>query len=225
MKYKILLCLGFIIIFFSYSNGQIFNVTTRDKSNPIKIQWSENLKGNFKFKNKWSYHEGIFKNKFGQLSCDGFCPPETYEMLDSNGRIKKDSLKSFYRIVDTSHKKHSIYSSAWCYEWGGTNFIEIERKSIEKVICKTEINASTHCSLEIEIIGDSCYVLIDLKSIMKGGNARYFCTSGTINIDKPLWEKGVMKAIFSFNFEHLENPQKPIYWRGKIYSKIIKISL
>jgi hypothetical protein len=157
------------------------------------------------------------------LSCDGFCPPGTYEMLDSNGRIKKDSIKSFYKIVDTSHRKHSINSNAWCYECAGTDFIEVEKKSNDKVFCKTEINASTHCSLEIEIIGDSCFILIDLISIMKGGNTKYFCTNGTINIDKPLWEKGIMKAVFNFSFEHLVNPNKPIYWKGKIYSKIKKI--
>ena len=223
VKKKTILFLTFVIIFISYTNGQINNETKRDKSIPIKIQWSENLNGNFSFKNKWSYSEEIFKNKFGQLSCDGFCPPETYEMLDSNGRIKKDSIKSFYKIVDTLHRIHSINSSAWCYEWAGTDFIEIEKKSNDKILCKTEINASTHCSLEIEIIGDSCFVLIDLISIMKGGNAKYFCTNGTIVIDKPLWKKGIMKAVFNFNFEHLENPKKPIYWKGKIYSKIKKI--
>lgn len=29
-----------------------------------------------------------------------------------------------------------------------------------------------------------------------------------------------MKAEFSFNFEHIENPKKPIYWKGKIYARI-----
>jgi hypothetical protein len=219
---KRLLFLSFTIISFSYSNGQIINKTKRDKPNPIKIQWSENLKGNFSFKNKWSYPEGIFKNKFRQLTCDGFCPSETYDMLDSNGRIKKDSIKSFYKIVDTTHRKHSISSNAWCYEWAGTNFIETQQISNNKIFCKTEINASTHCSLEIQIIGDSCYALIDLKSIIKEENAKYFCTDGTIVIDKSFWEKGVMKAFFNFNFEHLENPKKPIYWKGKIYSNIKK---
>lgn len=41
-----------------------------------------------------------------------------------------------------------------------------------------------------------------------------------ISIDKKLWKEGIMKAVFSFDFEHKENPKEPIYWKGRIYSKI-----
>ena len=29
-----------------------------------------------------------------------------------------------------------------------------------------------------------------------------------------------MKAEFNFTFEHKKNPDKPMYWKGKIYAKV-----
>lgn len=187
---------------------------------PIKILWVKSLKGDFSFKNKWSYPEGVYRNEHGQLSCEGLCPTEAYAMMDSTGRIIKDSLTAFYTIVDTSHQKHTIDCKAWCYEWAGTNFIDVIKKSSTNIYCSTLLNAATHCSLQLDLLGDTCYSKIDLNSMVKGGSSIYYGTNGYITIDKTLWKKGVMKALFSFNFAHPENPKKPIYWSGKIYSSI-----
>ena len=189
---------------------------------PSKINWVTTVKGNFSFRHKWEYPEGVYKNKYGQLSCDGNCPTEIDNMIDQKGKIKKDSIKSFYKIVDTSHLYHSISSTAWCYEWDGTDFIEAKKQSIDTIVLKTEFNVSTHCSLHLIIVGDYCYPLIDLNSIVSGGGAIYYCTGGYISIDKILWEKGIVKATFNFKFKHDENPKKPIFWKGKIYSQIQK---
>ena len=195
--------------------------TSQGTSKPVKIVWVNNLTGDFSFTKKWSYPEGIFKNDFGQLICDGFCPSEIENMSDDNGRIYKDSLKAYYKIVDTSHFYHTISSDAWCYEWAGTDFIDVYRESNDTLFCKTRLNAATHCSLELMITGDSCIAIIDLISIVPGGNEKFYCTNGDITIDKNLWKQGILKARFSFNFDHPENLGKPVYWNGKIYSKII----
>ena len=187
---------------------------------PVKIKWASSIKGDFSFVNKWSYLEGVELNEYGQLSCDGFCPPEADAMIDSTGKIFKDSLTAFYKIVDTSHQFYSIQCKAWCYEWAGTDFIEAIQKSVDTVYCYTLLNAATHCSLQLNIVGDNCFALVDLNSIVKGGSAKYSCVNGYITVDKNLWEKGIVKAFFSFNFEHKENPNKPIYWKGKIFAKI-----
>jgi hypothetical protein len=189
----------------------------------ISVNWVDNLPGDFSFRNKWSYPEGVYKNQYGQLSCDGICPAEIDAMIDSKGRIYKDSLKSFYKIVDTTHLAHSIKCEAWCYEWAGTNFIEVMQKSVDTVECFTSCNAATHCSLHLDFVKDTCYPAIVLKSIVSGGDAIYYCTNGYIKIDKKLWAQGIMKAEFSFNFGNKESPQKPIYWKGKIYTKISKL--
>ena len=189
-------------------------------SNPAKIVWVTNLKGDFSFTKRWSYPEGVYKNEYGQLSCDGLCPTEIENMSDSTGRIYEDSLKAFYQFVDTTHIPHSIECEAWCYEWAGTNFIDVYRSSNDTVFASTWTNVATHCSLELTIMGDSCIAIIDLKSIVEGGSAKYYCSNGTIAIDQELWKQGILKASFNFDFDHPENPRKPIFWKGKIFSKI-----
>lgn len=189
-------------------------------SNPVKIVWVTNLKGDFSFTKRWSYPEGVYKNEYGQLSCDGLCPTEIENMSDSTGRIYEDSLKAFYQFVDTTHIPHSIECDAWCYEWAGTNFIDVYRSSNDTVFASTWTNVATHCSLELTIMGDSCIAIIDLKSIAPGGSAKYYCSNGTIAIDQELWKQGILKASFNFDFDHPENPRKPIFWKGKIFSKI-----
>jgi len=187
---------------------------------PIKVKWKDSLKGDFSFRFKWEYPEGVYKNEYGQVSCDGSCPGEVEHMIDSTGKILKDSIKAFYKIVDTSHIRHSISCTAWCYEWAGTDFIEAIKKTIDTVFLSTALNAGTHCSLQLSISGNYCYAVIDLNSTVFGGSAIFYCTGGFITIDKTLWQKGIVKGIFSFNFRHDEDPKTPIFWRGKIYSKI-----
>lgn len=209
-----------LLLFSSYLWGQNTKGTVKTASIPITIKWVDNLSGDFSFTNNWSYPEGVYKNEYGQLSCDGLCPPEIDAMKDSTGRIYDDSLQAFYKIIDTTHQVHSIKSKAWCYEWAGTDFIEVFRKSKDSVHCFTMTGMATHCSLHLDIIKNTCYAAIDLYSIVQGGDAKYYCTGGYITIDKKLWKEGTLKAKFSFNFGHNENPKKPIYWKGKIFAKI-----
>lgn len=193
----------------------------QSKPRPIKIKWAQDIQGNFSFKNNWSYPEGIIRNQYGQLTCDGFCPPEAEAMMDSTGKILKDSIAAFYGLVDTVHQSHTIECKAWCYEWAGTDFINAVRKSADSVYCYTLLNATTHCSLQLDIAGDNCYAVIDLSSVADGNNIKYHCNNGYISIDKTLWDSGILKAAFDFSFEHKENPKQRMYWKGKIYSKIV----
>ena len=210
----------YLILLSSFLLSQYLSGRDRTSSIPIQVIWDDNLTGDFSFANDWSYPEGIYKNKFGQISCAGFCPNEIDFMKDSTGRIYEDSLHAFYEIIDTTHQMHSIQCEAWCYEWAGTDFIEVSRKSDVSFKCFTMTGIDTHCSLNIDIIENTCYAVIDLESIVQSGDVKYYCTAGYITISKKLWKEGIMMAEFSFNFEHIENPKKPIYWKGKIYAKI-----
>lgn len=187
----------------------------------IRINWVSDLTGDFSFRYKWSYPENIFRNEYGQLYCDVDCPERIDAMRDNKGRIYKDSLKTYYKTIDTTHQAHSIKCDAWCYEWAGTDYIEVIQNG-DSIHCYTLNNAATHCSLHLELDKINCNPYIILTSIIAGRNAVYYCTNGYIKIDKKLWQQGIMKAEFSFNFEHAENPQKPIYWKGKIYTRIKK---
>jgi hypothetical protein len=202
------------LIFFSFRE-----MPERTAGTPVRIQWVDKPGGDFSFRYKWDYPESVYKNQFGQLSCDGDCPPEIGTMKNNEGRIYKDSLRAFYNLVDTTHQFHSIQCVAWCYEWAGTDYIDVT-PSGDSIHCATVCNMATHCSLHLDFAKDSCYAFIKLRSIVAGGDAVYPCTGGYLKIDKYLWAKGIMKAEFSLNFEHRENPQKPIYWRGRIYKRI-----
>jgi hypothetical protein len=198
-----------------------FALTTKTKA--ITVTWSDNLAADFTFKNIWSYSTGIYKNNYGQLVCDGLCPEESYRMLDKNGRIIKDSISRYYKVIDTTHLFHSIECEAWCYEYAGTDYMNVVQKNKDSLFCYTLCNPATHCSLKLDIVNGTCYPRIDLNSITQKGEATYYCTDGSITIDKKLWAQGIMKAEFNFIFDHPEDPKQPMFWKGKIYSKISKL--
>lgn len=217
MKFKILLVL--ILVFSSFVNKK--SDLFQDNKKKIKICWSTNIKGDFSFNKNWSYPEGVYKNQFGQLSCDGICMEGVDQMKDENGKIFEDSLTAFYKIVDTSHTFHSIKSEAWCYEWAGTEFIDVHRINKEIVRCITINNVSTHCSLNIEIENDYCKPTIKYTGMSDLKIYIFDCFAGNIQIDKVLWNKGILKAEFDFSFVNTIDLNKPMYWRGKIYKEII----
>lgn len=211
---KIRIIIFALIILCSKSWGQV--------SKPIKINWVENLSGDFSFTNNWSFPLGVEMKTDGKAGCadGGFCPERCYSMLDSNGIVLKDSAQIFYQLLDTTPQYHSIQCEAWCYEWVGTDFIEVLRKNKDSIFCYTSTGIATHCSLQLSITKNICTATIDLNSITPDGGAIFYCKDGQITIDKKLWEKGIMKAEFNFSFENYDDKQNPFYWKGKIYAKI-----
>ncbi len=191
------------------------------KPEEVKISWVSNLPGDFSFTKNWDYPEGVYKNNFGQLSCDGLCPSGIDRMMDAKGKIYKDSLKAFYQLIDTTHHFHSIQSDAWAYEWTGTDFITANRINADTTVCFTHNNVATHSSLVLSITKGKCLPIIELNSIVGSTEKKiYPCKNGKIEIDKNLWEKGILKANFDFVFDHKENPSQPMYWKGKIYTTV-----
>jgi hypothetical protein len=207
------------VILFSF--GLTLDRNEKVNSGEIKINWVKNLTGDFSFTENWGYPEGVYRNDFGQLSCDGLCPPEIDRMKDENGKIYEDSLKAFYQLVDTTHLFHSIQSDARTYEWAGTNFVTATKINADTTVCFTHNNVATHSSLILTFTKNKCIPIIELNSVV--GSIRkkiYTVKKGYIDIDKNLWEKGILKANFDFIFDHKENPGEPMYWKGKIYTKI-----
>lgn len=98
-----------LILFSSYLWGQNTKGTDKPSSTVITIKWADHLAGDFSFTNNWSYPEGVYKNEYGQLSCDGLCPPEIDAMKDSTGRIYEDSLQHSIKLL-IQHTKHILFS-------------------------------------------------------------------------------------------------------------------
>jgi hypothetical protein len=213
---SLLLLLLLLFIFFSCTEKK----TSYTDPSKIKISWADSLPGDFSFKEEWDYPEGIYVNEFGQVSCDGFCPETAERMKDEKGKICKDSLAAFYYLVDTSHFFHSIQCDAWCYEYAGENFLDLYKTGEETYACNIRGNAGTHCFLQMKLQKDTCTPQIKLASVIKGRDAIFNCIDGTISIEKEKLRQGILKAVFDFKFKNTTDSLKPVYWKGKIYSKI-----
>jgi len=157
--------IAFILLIFNTISafGQNQNDAAANMANALKIQWVQEMPGNFNFRYKWSYPENIFRNKYGQLICDGICPSRTDGMRNAKGKIFKDSLKAYYQLIDTSHLYHTLESKCNCGEWSGEHFIQVQRTVGNTIECFTQGSVSTHCLLKMTIVGDDCYPPIKTK--------------------------------------------------------------
>ncbi|MEX1003546.1 MAG: hypothetical protein WDZ35_15615 [Crocinitomicaceae bacterium] len=200
----------------------ILSFTNKNETKWMSIKWVDNFEKEFSFKDRWSYPEGVYKNKFGQLSCDGLCPPEIDRMKDEEGKIYPDSLKAFYQIVDTTHLYHSIKSEAWTYEWAGTDFMTFKKQADNSIIGQSSCNVSSHSSLNIKIKNDSVRAWIDFNSITDLGKHIFPMKQGQIRIDRQLFNQGIIKAEFDLKFVNTLDAKREMYWKGLIYSKIEK---
>jgi hypothetical protein len=210
-----------LIYIYGCGDHKMNNSNLEQKSKAIKISWISALKGNFSFTQQWSYPEGIYKSEMGEVKCDGFCPESINKMMDENGAILKDSITAYYKLIDTSHIQSSIQCDAWCYEYAGTNTVNVI-KNKDTIECYTQQNVATHCSLKLQIINNNCVPTIELTSIAPNGNKIYTCKGGEIKIDNTAFQKDTLKATFDFTFDHPENPKQPMYWKGMILQKINK---
>jgi len=185
-----------------------------------KIEWVDNLKGDFSFAQNSDYPENVFRNDYGELVCDGMCDPLLDEMRDENGRIIPDSIFRYYQLLDTTHLYHTLQSEASTYEWAGADFAEAYRNKDKTINCYTLRNAATHSSLVLKIDGNYCSSYIELLGVANTEPAFFTYKEGWIKIDKNLFEKGILKAEFDLQFKNPDNPDKPMWWKGKIYTEI-----
>jgi hypothetical protein len=195
-------------------------VNTEEEIKEFAINWVENLDGDFSFTKNWEYPDGIYMNEFGQLSCDGLCPPEAERMKDKDGEIIQDSLSAFYQLVDTTHIDFSLKSESNTYEWAWPNLIQFQRINEDTIIGQTLTTISTHSSLNIRIINDMATAWIDYISISDTIKYKFPLKEGEIKIDKSLFDNGIIKADFDMTFVNTIDRDREIYWAGLIYCSI-----
>lgn len=209
-----------ILLFVFLLTILFFPNRSNQNRNWIAIDWVNEIGGDFSFKNQWSYPEGVYLNRFGQLSCDGDCPPEIDRMKDDKGRIYTDSLQAFYQKVDTTHIYHSIKSKASAYEYSGTKFIKFEKKPDNSIFGKTMFNVGTHSSLNIKIKNDSVTAWIEYNGTTDPRKYIFPLKEGQIKIEKLNFNKEIIKAKFNLEFVNTLNENEKMYWIGLIYSEI-----
>ncbi len=215
---KQVLTFSFVLLLFPSLWAQSDSLETE----PVRIQvlLKDVSGGDFGFQDEWSYPIGVYWNKWGQLSCDGICPPEIDRMKGEGGRIYDDSLTAFYNIVDTTHLPHTIKCEASMYEFAGTNFINFQ-KTENGVIGTTTTDPATHSTLSLVIENQMCTAWVDFNSINpEVGEHRFELLQGRILLDKSSFENGIIKGSFDFRFVNHLDSAVPLFWRGTILSTV-----
>lgn len=192
----------------------------------IDFVWTDSLDGDFSFTEQWSYEEGIYVNKWGQLSCDGFCPIEIDRMKDDQGRIYDDSLTSFYSYVDTTHHYFTHEGTVKAFEFHECNYATASH-SFGKIHIQTEMNIATHTSLHIvfdpkKSFEEGSYkVYLIYNSIRRVKPVVFLAESGSIKLSESDYNKGMIKMSFDLKFEEVSNnPDFKQSWKGKILTKL-----
>lgn len=118
------------------------------------------------------------------------------------------------------YPKQTLSCEAWCYEFAGATQIKAIRLNKDSIECFTLADVATHSTLHFYVVNDMVKnARIELNSIVDGKSI-YPCIKGTIKIDQNGMKKNKLKASFEFTFDHPENRDKPMYWKGLIFAKI-----
>ncbi len=181
----------------------------------IDLIWEEHLEGDFSFTEQWKYPEYVYRNQWGQLSCDGLCPEESWDMKDSTGRIKEDSLSRFYELVDTTHQYFNVSCETRCYEVLDVHYASCSGTA-DSILCSTHCNMATHSSLSISIVDGEATAWIHFNSITNIEPMFFYCSDGMVTVDQYALKEGVFKAIFDLKFRNTLEPEKPLFWKGKM---------
>lgn len=196
-------CLAYILLF-------VLTISGASAQSAIAITFVDSLEGDFSFAQKWNYPEGGYVNQFGQLSCDGVCPPETEAMKDEQGKIYPDSLASFYKLVDTVHRYYNIESEVNFSEWAGADYAKAYMS--KELIIETEPNTATHCVLKLVFNDNLVNPTVTLTSITNK-QVVYNCVGGYLKLERMPYGWGILKAAFDLQFA---DGDKVRYWRGRI---------
>lgn len=144
-----------------------------------------------------------------------FCSFNLYSLKDFKIEWIEDLEGDFSFSPD-----HSLESEAWCYEYAGVSEIKVVETGKDSIECYTLTNAATHSTLNFSIVnGMVSNPRIELNSVT-GKKRTYFCNKALMKVDKKAFQKGIFKAEFDMTFNHVEDPKKEMFWKGKIYAKI-----
>lgn len=195
------------------------NVTR--SSTAVEVHWKERLIGDFSFTSDWSYEDNVFKNQFGELTCEVDCSERLSAMLDEDGRIFPDSIEAYYSLFDTTHFYHTLASEAFAYEWVGSDFATAVRTSPRSIEVFSHINVGTHSSLVLRVTGSTCVPIVELNSITPLGRVDFSCTGGRVEFEQVAWDSGMVRAEFDLTFNNPISPDEPLSWKGRIFTPLL----
>ena len=190
--------------------------TTEKESFSVPIGWFTELKGDYSFAAKWEYAPGIEINDYQQIICWD-CPPRARKMLDKRRKIIADSMDVFYTIIDSTRHYFSLESRSTLINMKDIKFLSVKKYGDFTLEGFAQGIDSVNCSLFFRLKDD---FVTSWAYIKNEGNTRIFTLKeGKFFADKSEFQKGVLKANFSFVYDS-GNSFKSLYWSGKIYAKI-----
>ena len=174
------------------------------------------------FTKGWKYEEGIFVNKWGQLSCDGFCPREIDFMKGDQGRIFDDSLSSFYSFVDTTHRHFTLERNNEPYDYAEAHYIIVEKQD-GKLFLRSELNMGLNTRIQMEFdptskddVNFQAYLIY--YSLSDQAPRKFELLSGDVEFCQEAYNEGFLQLKFDLDFETDEwSKEKFQKWDGKIF--------
>lgn len=197
----------------------------------VTLNWEDEINEDFSFIEEWDYEEGVFMNKWGQLSCDGFCPHEIDILKDNEGRIYDDSLAKFYSIVDTSHLHYTYEGTTNAIAYGECHYAKATKVN-GKIHIQTMMNISTHSALHIILDPAKkddplIRVYIIYNSIRAEKSKLYRAVNGEIDMIQRKLAEGIVHMRFDLDFQSEEDSlfedfsnQGLQHWEGKILVEV-----
>lgn len=193
--------------------------TYKEDDIQIEISWFTNLKGNFSFASKWSFADNVGLNVAQQIACLQNCHERIQKMMDEDGLIISDSTDAYYLLVDSTRKYHTLQSRSTFSDWKPSDFIKIRKYGNFTIEGSVIADSTSKCSVFFRI-KDNYLTAWAYHKPTNGATKIFKLDGGKIFLDKEAFDKGIFKATFSFTFNNDINSLKPLYWSGKIYSKI-----
>ncbi len=190
--------------------------TTEKESLSVPIGWFSELKGDYSFATKWEYANGIEINEYQQIICWD-CPPRAQKMLDKRRKIIVDSMNVFYTIIDSTRHYYSLDSRSTLTDMKDNKYLSVKKYGDFTVEGFTKSSDSMNCSLFFRLKDDYVTSWAYIKN--KGITRIFTMKEGKFFADKSEFQKGVLKANFSFVYDS-GNSFKALYWSGKIFARI-----
>ena len=214
------------------------------KTAKIRIDWTDNLEGDFSFKDKWRYEDATMFSIMGKdsLSIPLWGIDDELIELCEKWAAKEDELEENLKHFLT----HYPYTLKTNYTFGvygeieQLDFMLAQQINSHRVECQSSgiiliANIAGMAALNLNIVGNLCYPVIGFDEEHKGSflqrqgysESSYTpspfsiilpCKEGSITIDKTYWDEGWLKASFSFVFDNADSGDFTI--SGKIFTPI-----
>jgi hypothetical protein len=212
-------------IYSRFFKGVQIMVKELDLETARSIIFKGKIDEDFSYTSKWDYPLGVYINRHGQVSCDGFCPEGAWGLRDEEGKIYEDSLEAFYALVDTTHAFHSLDSEAHQYEWGRSTQLNFTKSEDETYAGVSACDASTHSALVVTINGSTFNAWVDFISIRETPPQKFELKTGILVLDEEAQSQGILKGKFDFTFENTLESKVPLTWKGTFYSETDQIKV